>query len=132
MTRGSVLVQSMITQARNVLPAGKTLVGLSVKEGQYPNALLPGYTVAAYLVGNDVKTSGDSGDSTGGSGSAGAGGTPPISDDLIINHIASNSNGGFGDGTETITVIADSADAGPLAVASAAGNVSLVLVPSKH
>ncbi|WP_328465098.1 hypothetical protein [Streptomyces sp. NBC_00448] len=127
LTKGSVLVRSMISQNSNVLAPGKTLVGLSLKAGQFPSGLANGLTVAAYLVGNDAKSSGDSSGATGGTG----GGSTPISDNLIIKDFKmSNSN--FGDGGATATVVADAEDAGPLAIASAAGNVSLVLVPSKH
>lgn len=131
LTKGSVLVRSMITQNSDVLAPGKTLVGMSLKAGQYPNGLANGLTVAAYLVGNDAKSSSDSGTST--SGADGTGGASNlISDNLVIKHFDATSGGNFGDGSASVTVVADVADAGPLAVASAAGNVSLVLVPSKH
>ncbi len=130
LTSGSIVVNSMITQKSEVLAAGKTLVGLSLKKGQFPSGLADGLTVAAYLVGNDVKSSGDSSGSSGSSGSTG--GAEPISGNLVIKDIDTGSNSSFGDGSETITVIADAADAGALATASAAGDVSLVLVPSKH
>ncbi|BBA97930.1 hypothetical protein RVR_3913 [Actinacidiphila reveromycinica] len=128
LTSGSVLVSSMITEKSDVLAPGKTLVGLSLKKGQFPSGLADGLTVAAYLVGNDVKSSTDSSATAGGTG----GGSSPISDDLVIKDIDTGSNSSFGDGTETITVIADADDAGALATASAAGDVSLVLVPSKN
>lgn len=130
LTKGSVLVRSMISQNSDVIAPGKTLVGLSLKKGQFPSGLATGLTVAAYLVGQDAKSSGDSsssGDTTGSTG----GGNAPISDNLIIKNIDS-SDSTYGDGTETVTVLADADAAGQLAVASAAGNISLALVPSKH
>lgn len=128
-TPDSVLVESMITDKSDVLAPGKALVGLSLKEGQFPSGLDNGLTVAAYLVGDNAKTSSDSGDSA---GSSASGGNPPISDDLIIKKIEPSGQNGLGDGTTTITVIADAADAGALTAASASGDVSLVLIPSKH
>ncbi|WP_051951068.1 hypothetical protein [Actinacidiphila yeochonensis] len=124
LTVGSVLVVSMITDQDNSVPAGKSLVGISLKAGQYPDGLRAGQTVAAYLVGDEGKDSSDS------SGSAGPSGN------LISSHLtirsAGSTGGSIGDsGDFDVTVVADDADAGALTNAAAAQNVALVLVPSK-
>jgi hypothetical protein len=122
-----VLVRSLVTEGAYQLPPGKALVGLSLKKGRYPEGLDSGLTVAAYPVGAGVDTAADGG------GSVGPGGLGAlIGDHLVIKAISADTSGGFGDGTETVTVLADLADAGPLAAASASGDVSLVLVPGDN
>lgn len=118
---GSVLVDSMVTQKDQVLVPGKSLVGLSLKEGQFPRSLSAGDTVAAYRVGNDAaKSQAQNG---------GLGGTSTlISAHLIVKAAVGSS--GLGSGDLSVTVLADTADAGPLTIAAAANEVALVLVPS--
>ncbi|SFF13659.1 hypothetical protein SAMN05216251_108332 [Actinacidiphila alni] len=124
---GSVLVKEMITPQKDVLPAGKSLVGLSLKQGGFPYGITTGQRVAAYQVGNDAAKaqSGSSGDT-----SAGSGGDPNtlISDSLIIKSIKSDASG-LGGGNTLITVIADSTVAGKLTLAASTNEVSLVLMP---
>lgn len=129
---GSVLVKQMITPQSNVLQPGKSLIGLSLKPGQYPDGLGNpalglgnGQTVAAYLVGNDAAKgqSGSSGDNAG-SGEL----NTLISDSLVIKSIKNDSSG-LGGGDTLITVIADSTVAGKLTLAAAANEVALVLMP---
>ena len=135
---GTVLVRNMITPKGDALASGTSLVGLSLKEGQYPTGLKAGDTVAAYLVGNNAgsSTSGSSGSTSGSSGSSGAGsgsgGNTEISDHLVIKTIG-NSSSSFGDsGNVSVTVLADNDAAGPLTIAASANDVALVLVPSKN
>jgi hypothetical protein len=127
LTAGSLLVTSMITDQDNSVPAGKSVVGLSLKEGQYPDGLRIGQTVAAYYVGQDDKDSSDSGSAGAGSGA---------SDTLISAHLTIRSADSGGDsiggsGDLQVTVVADNADAAALADAAAAQDVALVLVPAK-
>jgi len=137
LTPNSVLVQSMITQKSDALAAGKTLVGLSLKPGQFPDGLQPGDTVAAYLVGNDARTStsSSSGSSAGSSGSSGSGsgsgGSTLISGHLVIKLMSGGSNSLSGTDNTSVTVLADDSDAGPLTIAASANEVALVLVPNK-
>lgn len=121
--KGSVLVKEMVTNS-SALPAGKSLVGLSLKQGVFPDGLANGHTVAAYLVGNDAAKgqNGSSGDS------GGASANTLISDSLIIKSVKSDSSG-LGGGDTLVTVIADSSVAGKLTLAAAANEVALVLMP---
>ena len=119
---GSVLSESMITAKGDAVPPGKSIVGLSLKDGQFPDNLDTGSIVAAYRVGTDVATGqSDSTSSTGGSST------------LISGHLTVRSavgSDGLGSGTTLVNVIVDSADAGALAVAASANEVALVLVPT--
>ncbi len=131
---GSVLSVNMITKKGGPeQQAGKSLIGISVKEGQYPIGLHAGDTVAAYRVGNDVKDS--SGTSTSGTGDSGTAGPADtlISDSLVVETNPSASDSSFGgDGSITINVLADNSDAGQLTIAASANEVALVRVPSKN
>jgi hypothetical protein len=123
----SVLTQSMLTTGDDVVPAGKSLVGMSLKVGEYPSKMGVGSTVAAYRVGNDAtKSEGDSG--TSGDGSTGSASTL-ISGNLIVKG-ADGDSSGLGGGDLSVTVLVDTADAGPLTIAAAANEVALVLVPT--
>ncbi|WUH93061.1 hypothetical protein OG900_25055 [Streptomyces sp. NBC_00433] len=126
----SILSNQMITTKDNVLTAGKSLVGLSLKDGQFPKGgISVGDTVAAYVVGNDAAKSQNSGTSNGTSGDAA--GTPRdtlISNRLIVKSISGDSSD-LGTGDTNVTVIADTADVGPLTIAASASNVALVRVP---
>jgi len=129
----SVLTRSMITEKVQALAPGKSLIGLSLKEGQFPAGLKAGDTVAAYLVGDTTKSSsgtssgtGDGTDTTGGSGNL-------ISDHLLVETSPGGSGDSFGgDGSTTVNVLADDSDAGALTSAASNGDVALVLVPSKN
>jgi hypothetical protein len=125
----SVLSNSMITKKDNVLTAGKSLVGLSLKDGQFPkDAISVGDTVDAYLVGNDAAKS-----QSGGSGSGATAGASPretlIAGKLIVKSISTD-NSGAGSGDTNVTVIADTSEVGPLTIAASANDVALVRVPS--
>ncbi|MFI0895840.1 hypothetical protein [Streptomyces sp. NPDC020983] len=121
----SVLSSNMITKKDNVLTQGKSLIGLSLQDGQFPrNSLSVGDSVAAYLVGSDAAK--DSGDDS--SGNAGGGQQSTlISNKLIVKSIDADSSGS-GSGNTYVTVLADTADAGPLTNAASAGNVTLVRI----
>jgi hypothetical protein len=122
LTPGSLLVTTMITKNDLALSPGKSVVGLSLKDGQFPNGLKPGDTVAAYRVGNTVGTSSSSTSGTSGS-------TPLINDHLIIKTIDSGaSNSLSGSGNTPVTVLVDTTDAAQLTIAASANQVSLVLV----
>lgn len=129
---GSVLSVNMITKKGGEQQPGKSMIGISLKEGWYPIGLHAGDTVAAYLVGNDAKNS--SGGSTSGTGTDTTGpGNTLISDHLVVETNPSTADSSFGnDGSITINVLADNSDAGPLTIAASAGEVVLVRVPSKN
>lgn len=130
----SVLVRSMITAKSDALASGKSLVGLSLKEGQYPDGLKAGDTVAAYLVGNDAKTT-DTGSTSGtGTGTGSGSGTGPttlISSHLVIQSVGGTSSSLGGSGNNDVTVLADDSDTSALTIAASANEVALVLVPNK-
>ena len=130
----SVLVRSMITDKQDALASGKSLVGLSLKEGQYPDGLKAGDTVAAYLVGNDAKTSGSGSASGTGSGSgldSGTGTSSPIAAHLVIKSVSGTSNSLGASGNNDVTVLADNSQTSALTIAASANEVALVLVPNK-
>ncbi|HEY5836534.1 hypothetical protein [Streptomyces sp.] len=117
----SVLVESMITKKDEVLPPGKALVGLSLKDGQFPEGLQTGDTVAAYQVGNSAAKPQTPG---GGFGSA----DPTlIGGHLIVKSIGNSSNG-LGSGDTSVTVLADSMYVARLTIAASANEVALVRV----
>lgn len=116
---GSVLVQPMIQPKGQVLASGKSIVGLSLKDGQFPDGIQIGDTVAAYRVGNDAAKAQNTG--LGDSGSL-------ISNRLIVKSVTGASNG-LGSGDTSVTVVADTADAGALTIAASANEVALVLIP---
>jgi hypothetical protein len=126
----SILSNQMITTKDNVLTAGKSLVGLSLKDGQFPKGgISVGDTVAAYVVGNDAAKSQNSAASGGTSGETA--GTPRdtlISNRLIVKSISSDSSD-LGTGDTNVTVIADTSAVGPLTIAASANNVALVRIP---
>jgi hypothetical protein len=122
----SVLTLSMIVQGSEMLPADKSIVGLSLKEGQFPRGLANGDTVAAYRVGSDAEKS-----QQGGGTGTGGGTTGPTST-LINDHLVVRSNdaaaGSINSGDLSVTVLVDTTDAGKLTIAAAANEVALVLV----
>lgn len=121
----SVLSATMITPADQVLVSGKSLVGLSLKDGQFPNGLKAGDVVAAYNVSTTAARS------SAGSGSTLGNSAPAISSNLVVKKVLSSS-GDFSSGQTSVTVEVDSADAGQLTIAASANAVALVLVPGKH
>ncbi|MFG3017954.1 hypothetical protein ACGFZQ_05280 [Streptomyces sp. NPDC048254] len=105
------------------LPAGKSTVGLALKEGQYPTGLEVGDTVAAYRV---------SGSSSGGSSSSSSSGTDSlITGDAKVSAVpGEKSSSDFTASTNyAITLTVDSDKAADLADAASGGEVALVLVP---
>lgn len=116
----SILSESMITAKADALPPGKSIVGLSLKDGQFPDGLAVGSTVAAYRVGTNAASS-----QSGSTGSTAD--SPLISGHLIVKSVLSST--GLSSGTTAVTVLVDSVDAGALAVAASANEVALVLVP---
>ncbi|MFD4504523.1 hypothetical protein [Streptomyces sp. NPDC058457] len=104
------------------LPAGKSTVGLALKEGQYPSGIEVGDTVAAYHV---------SGSATGGSSSS-AGTDSLITGDARVSAVPDDKSSGelVSSTSYAITLTVDSDKAAELADAASNGEVALVLVPS--
>lgn len=122
--KGSVLTEQMLIANGAGVPAGKSVVGLSLKDGQYPAGLRTGVTVAAYRVGTDAATS--QSDSSVSGDSAGA--STLISGHLTVKSVTAPDSLSGGD--TIVNVLVDSTDAGALAVAASANEVALVLVPT--
>ncbi|MGW1282733.1 hypothetical protein ACWD4N_03205 [Streptomyces sp. NPDC002586] len=107
---GTIVVGQMFTKG-NVLPAGKAVVGVSLKDGQYPADIQPGDTVAVYNVGSSSSSSGSGSSSSSSKTGTGAG--------------AGSSSGSSGDPIATAKV-GDKKDSGDATVSS--GNLSLTLI----
>ncbi|WP_234533875.1 hypothetical protein AB5J52_27405 [Streptomyces sp. R39] len=123
---GAVAVGEMFGSGSK-LPAGKSTVGLALKEGQYPSGLEVGDTVAAYR----VSTSSSSNGSSSGGSSSSAGTDSPITSDAKVSAVPEDrSSSDLVSSTNyAITLTVDSDKAAELAQAAATGSVALVLVP---
>jgi hypothetical protein len=105
---------------------GKTLVGLSLKAGQYPSGIKVGDTVAAYRVTDGGSSSNSSASTSGDSDSL-------LADKAIVTAVpVANSDDIVGSATTAYTLAVDSDVAPALAQAAANGQVALVLVPSNN
>ncbi|MGW3494260.1 hypothetical protein [Streptomyces sp. NPDC001020] len=120
---GTVVVGEMFA-GKSSLPEGKAVVGLSLKEGQYPASIKEGDIVAAYLVGS----SGSSSSSSRNDASAGSVSGTPIVANARVTKASENNGDALSSGNKQITVTVDKNDAPALAKAAAAGDVAVVLV----
>ena len=119
---GTVVVGQMFTQGAT-LPAGKAVVGVSLKEGQYPADIQGGDTVAVYNV------------DTGSTGKAtGPGTSPSASGGLLVGNAkvqkrADDSDATISTGNLSLTLLVDQSDAAAVARAASANAVAVVHVP---
>ncbi|WP_431035843.1 hypothetical protein ACQYWQ_18060 [Streptomyces sp. P6-2-1] len=121
-----VVGEMLIGKDKSVVEEGKALVGLALKEGQYPGGLKPGDTVAVYHVGKDAGApSGESGSS--------AGDRTLLSAAADVKDLGGSSKGGeaLSTGDLTLTVSVPASEAQALAQASSVGEVAVVLVPGR-
>ncbi|MGW0996705.1 hypothetical protein [Streptomyces sp. NPDC002520] len=119
--KDSIVMGQMFTDG-NVLPTGKAVVGVSLKEGQYPADINTGDTVAVY----DVDTSGSSSSRSGSGSVAGASGEP-----LTTGKVAYKQDGGdatVSTGNLSLTLLVDQSDAAAVARAASASAVAVVHV----
>ncbi|TGB06017.1 RcpC/CpaB family pilus assembly protein [Streptomyces sp. MZ04] len=124
--KGAVAVGEMFS-SKSGLPAGKSAVGVSLKEGQYPaDGLKAGDTVDVYQVG-DSASSGSNDKETGGSAGTGASDSPIVAA-ARVSSIADKSDSTVSTGALGVTLLVDSADAAAVTRAASAGAVSLVQV----
>ncbi|MEU9879316.1 hypothetical protein [Streptomyces phaeochromogenes] len=123
--KGTLVIGEMFGTEASV-PAGKAVVGLSLKEGQYPEGIQSGDLVAAYQVGN---TSSSNSDDETGTGSAGTGGTPIVDNARVAKVPEAKSDTTISSTNKRVTVTVDESDAAALARAAAANQVALVLIP---
>ncbi|WP_089099560.1 hypothetical protein [Streptomyces hyaluromycini] len=121
---GAVAVGEMFGSGSK-LPAGKSTVGLALKEGQYPSGIEVGDTVAAYRV------SGSSGGSSSSGSSSSAGTDSLITGDARVSAVPDDKSSGdlVSSTSYAITLTVDSDKAADLADAASGGEVALVLVP---
>ncbi|WP_330290445.1 hypothetical protein [Streptomyces sp. NBC_00576] len=125
---GVVPVGQMFT-GETGLVAGQAIVGLSLKEGQYPSTIKDGDLVAAYRV---TSTGTGTGSSTGsGDASSSGAGTSLIVDKAKVTKVVKADDSDVISSTNLpVTLTVDSTKAADLAQAAAAGQVALVLIPS--
>ncbi|MEV6792768.1 hypothetical protein AB0M87_12335 [Streptomyces sp. NPDC051320] len=123
---GTVLIGDMFADKTGT-PAGKAVVGLSLKDGQYPADIKAGDTVTAYRVGD--KVSGSNGSSNDNAQTGGSGGAA-IVERATVAAAPKVSSGTISSGNRSVTLTVNAADAAALAQASANGEVALVLVPN--
>ncbi|MEU3518756.1 hypothetical protein ABZ770_26335 [Streptomyces sp. NPDC006654] len=125
---GAVAVGEMFGSG-STLAAGKAVVGLSLKEGQYPAGLKMGDVVAAYRVSSNGSSTGGSSNSS--SSSSSSGGGSPIVGRATVSYVPDDKNSGdlVGSTNFAVTVTVNSDDAAALAQAAATGSVALVRVP---
>ncbi|MEV6756219.1 RcpC/CpaB family pilus assembly protein [Streptomyces sp. NPDC051214] len=123
--KGVVAVGEMFS-GKGGLPAGKSAVGVSLKEGQYPaSGLKSGDTVDVYQVGDAAARGGDK--ETGGSAGSSASDSPIVSA-ARVSSVADKSDATVSTGALGVTLQVDSADAAAVTRAASAGAVSLVQV----
>ncbi|MBO8194136.1 hypothetical protein ITI46_21095 [Streptomyces oryzae] len=127
---GTVLVGSMLTKEKG-LAAGKAVVGLSLKSGQYPPRLKEGDTVSAYRVGRESGSGGSDasdGSSDDASGRNRGSGNATIAEGAKVQSIKSGSDDSLASsGNLPVSVVVDKSDAAELTAAASNGEVSLVL-----
>jgi hypothetical protein len=122
--KGSLLIGPMLTEG-DAIDAGKVLVGLTLKPGQYPVGLTSGNHVAAYPV--DANASGTPTDGKGGQGSSSLGSQPIVSDAKVQTADLSK-DGALGSGGMSVTLLVNADEAGALASAAASQKVALAQV----
>lgn len=118
---GTVVVGDMFTGGSGV-PAGKAVVGLALKEGQYPKDIESGAVIAAYRVGTARAASGSEDDGT----DASSGGL--LVEDARVYKVAESDDSAVSTGTLSLTLLVDQADAAALTQAASAGEVAIVHV----
>jgi len=124
---GVVAVGEMFGDEAKV-PSGKALVGMSLKEGQYPAGLEAGDVVAAYRVGGTSRSGSD--DDAGTGGSAGGGSDSLLVEQARVDFVqAGKSDDIVSSANKPVTLLVDSAEAAVLTQAASNGEVALVLVP---
>jgi hypothetical protein len=106
---------------------GKTLVGLSLKAGQFPAGIKQGDTVAAYRVTEGGSGTGNSSASTSGSANS------LLVDKAVVASVPATNNDEFvGSTNSSYTLAVGNDEAAALAQAAANNEVVLVLVPSSN
>ncbi|MCX4724643.1 hypothetical protein [Streptomyces sp. NBC_01306] len=125
---GSLLVGEMFTGEKGT-PAGKAVVGLSLKDGQYPVGIKAGDTVTVYRVG-DRSGSSSSGSQSGSSSNSGSSGGGIIVNRATVSQADKPNDSTISSGNLAVTLLVDNADAAALSQAASAGEAAVVTVAS--
>ncbi|WP_328329965.1 MULTISPECIES: hypothetical protein [unclassified Streptomyces] len=132
---GSLLVGEMFTGEKGT-PAGKAVVGLSLKDGQYPVGIKDGDTVTVYRVGDRSGSSGSSssssGNQSGSTSNSGSSGGGVIVQRATVSHAETPNSSTISSGNLAVTLLVDNADAAALSQAASAGEAAVVTVPSHN
>lgn len=123
LVKGTIAIGEMFSEGKG-LPDGKAYVGLSLKDGQYPAGLKVGDHVAAYRVSADATK--PAGNAPGGAGEA----NTLLVRDAKVNDVFVGDGKAIGSGNLPVTIMVSTNEIAPLTQAAAAGQVSLVLIPS--
>ncbi|WP_405784054.1 hypothetical protein [Streptomyces sp. NBC_00859] len=127
---GSLLVGEMFTGEKGT-PAGKAVVGLSLKDGQYPAGIKAGDTVTVYRAG-DKNAASSSGSQSGTAGSTGSSGSGVIVERATVSSAAAPDASTVSSGNLAVSLLVDTADAAALSQAASAGEAAVVMVPSHN
>lgn len=119
------VVMGQMFAAGDTLPAGKAVVGVALKEGQYPADIKAGDTVAVY----NVDTSDSSSDKTDSSDTSSGG---MIVDSAKVSKVSDSSDATISTGNLSVTLLVDQSDAAAVARAASAGAVAVVTVPGNN
>lgn len=120
---GTLLTSAMVVQA-SAVTNGKDVIGLALKDGQWPDQLAVGDHVAVIAV---------SGQSSATAGCPGTAGSALAGDASVLNVNSAASGGLVGSaptGTTDVTIAVSPASAGAVACNAAAGNVAVVVLPA--
>jgi len=117
---GTLLTSAMVAQGSNIT-AGRDILGLALKDGQWPAQLQAGDHVAIYAVSGQNSTT---------AGCPGTGGAAVASDAIVMFVSSQDGNGVPQGGTTDVTVAVNTANAGAVACNAAAGNVAVVVLPA--
>lgn len=128
---GTLVIGQMLTK-KAAGTKGKVVVGLSLKDGQYPDGLKSGDRVRAFKVGSNGGGDQDS-SASGSSGASGSGGgqddMPLAGKAVVYSAPSSDGSGGVSTGTRSVSVLVSQDQAASLSKAAADGKVALVLLP---
>ena len=121
---GTLLTSPMVAQGSE-LTTGKEVVGLALKDGEWPVSLRVGDRINLYAVSGQASTN---------AGCPGTGGSPLTTAAVVMSISDSGTGatlvGGAGQGgTTDVTVAVSPRNAGPVACNAAAGNVAVAIAP---
>lgn len=121
---GTLLTSAMVAQGSNVT-AGKEVVGLALKEGEWPVSLRVGDRLTLYAVSGQTSSS---------AGCPGTGGTS-LAAGAVVLAISGQASGTLvggttQGGTTDVTVAVSPGNAGAVACNAAAGNVAVAVMPA--